>query len=132
VAGHLRGQPIGCVVLAQTVALFAIDQRLVKRLHYVALDFGQTEAPDMRHDASDQLCSVGVSDDPVEEIALYSSVDSRACKRLARQEPGWAVLIEAEDGEGDAFGDHNEIRVLKLKRIVLDILAVDDPKKLRP
>ena len=81
--GHLRRQPVWRVIFAEAVSLLPIDERFVERLHHVALDFRQAETPDMRHDAADQVRSLRVSDDPVEEIALYCPVDTRGCKRLA-------------------------------------------------
>ena len=132
VAGHFRRQPVRRVIFAEAVALLAIDEKLVERLHHVALDFRQTKTADMRHNAADQLRSVGVCHNPIEEVAFDGAVNSRARKRLARQEPRWIVLVEAEHGEGDAFGDDDQIGVLKPKRIVFDVLAVDDLQKLRP
>ena len=86
----------------------------------------------MRHHAPDEFCAFGIGDDPVEKIALDGAADAGARQGLTRQEARGVVLVEPEHGEGDAFGDHDEIGVLEPQRVAFDIAAVDDLEQLRP
>ena len=129
---HFGRQPIGCVVLAEAMPLFAIDKRLVKRLHHVAFDLREAEAAHVRHDLFDKLRAFGIGDDPVEEIAFDGSGYSRACERVAESKSPRVVLVEAEHGEGDAFRDDHQIRVLQPQGVSLNVAAVDNSEKLRP
>ena len=132
VTNHLRRQPVGRVVLAEAMPLVAINQRLIERLHHVAFDLGEAEAAHVRHDLSDKLRALGIAYDPVEKVAFDRSAYSRACQRLSRKQTRRVVFIEAEHGEGDAFRDDHEIRVLQPQEVSLDVAAIDDFEKLRP
>lgn len=129
---HFRGQPSGGVILAETVALLAINQRLVQCLHHVTLDLSKAEAADMGHNTSDEFRAFRVGDDPVEEIALDRAVDACVRQSRPRKKSSRLVLVQPEDGEGDAFGDNDEIGVLKPQRVGFYVVAVDNFEKLRP
>ena len=55
----LRRQPVGRVVLAETVPLLAVDQQLVEYLQDVAFDLIEAEAPDMGKNARTRSSPVG-------------------------------------------------------------------------
>ena len=122
----------GGVILAETVALLAINQRFVQCLHHVTLDLSKAEAADMGHNTSDEFRAFRVGDDPVEEIALDRAVDACVRQSRPRQQPSRLVLVQPEDGEGDAFGDNDEIGVLEPQRVAFYVVAVDNFEKLRP
>jgi cytochrome b561 len=114
------------------VPLGAVDQRFVKNLQHIALDFGEAKAADMRHDAANQLDALGIGDNPVEKIALDRAGDARPRQRFPRQEAGRIVLIHPENGERDAFGDNDQIGMLQPQRLVLHLAAIDDLEELPP
>ena len=129
---HLRRKPVGRVVFAEAMTLLAVDQQFVERLHHVALDLGEAKAAHMRHEALDQLFALRIGDDPVEEVTFDRAGDPRARELFAREQSRRIVLMDAEHGEGHAFGDHDEIGMLKPKRVALDVPPIDELEELSP
>lgn len=80
---HLRRQPIGRVIFAEPMALVAVDERLVKNLENVALNFGETETPDMVHDAAHEFLALRIGHNPIEKIAFDGAPNPGCPERVA-------------------------------------------------
>ncbi len=129
---HLRRQPIRCVIFAEPVPLFAIDQQFVEDLQNVAFHFGEAEAADMVHDTADQRLALGVGHHPVEEIALDRAVDPRRGEGVAREQPFWLVFAQFHDGECDAFRHDDQESVLEPQHVAFDLAPVNELQQVGP
>ena len=122
---HFSGEPVWRVILTETVPLFPVDQRFVKRLQHVRLDFGQPESPDVIHNPPNQRLALRVGGNPIEKVALDCTADFSRREGVAGEQALRLVLDEPHYGNRDAFSDDHEKRVLKPKLVAFDFPAVN-------
>ncbi len=80
---HFRREPIGRVIFAKSMPLLAVDQRFVENLQNVAFDLGETETPDMVHDAAHEVFALSIRQNPIKKIAFNRAGNPRRLKRTA-------------------------------------------------
>lgn len=123
---HFSGEPVRRVIFAESMALIAIDERLVKNFEYVAIDFGETETPDMVHDAAHEFLAFRVGHGPIEKIAFDRAGNAGRAESFARKQMFWIVFPQAKNGERDALGDNDKERVLKPQRVALNFAPINE------
>jgi hypothetical protein len=74
---HFGGEPIRRVIFAESMALVAVDEGLVEDFENIAFDFGETEAPDMGHDAAHEFLALRIGHRPIEKIAFDGAGNAR-------------------------------------------------------
>jgi hypothetical protein len=74
---HFGGKPVRRVIFAESMALVAVDEGLVKNLENVAIDFCEAKPLDMVHDAVHEFLALRVGHGPIEKITFDGAGNAR-------------------------------------------------------
>ncbi|HLK83178.1 MAG TPA: hypothetical protein VKT99_17040 [Xanthobacteraceae bacterium] len=80
----------------------------------------------MGDDAANEADALGVRNNPVEEIALDRSEDSRRLKPSPGQDARRIVLVHVQNGKRNRLGDDDQERMLEKKLIAFHLAPINE------